>query len=232
MDQRLEQAIIVTLMQADGRLIEDVHHPDQAGTDLAGETDTLRLTAGQGVGAALQGQIVEADIDEKFEARLDLMHDLGGDLALASRQAQLAELFPRLADRLTHDLGERAVIDIDVARFTTQARAVAARARLDRQIAGEVLAHHVGFGLAVTALHVGQHALEGVLAGHLAATVIHVAEGDVLAATAIEHGVTRFIAERLPGRFQREAVMLGNGLKLAEVVDAATVPALDDAFGQ
>jgi hypothetical protein len=39
-----QQTIIVTLMQANGGFIEDIHHTDQTGTDLAGQPDTLRFT--------------------------------------------------------------------------------------------------------------------------------------------------------------------------------------------
>jgi hypothetical protein len=45
-----EQAFVVALVQADRRLVEHVHHADQAGADLAGQADALRLAAGQGVG--------------------------------------------------------------------------------------------------------------------------------------------------------------------------------------
>jgi len=44
--QRPKQAGVVALMQADGGLIEDVHHAHQAGADLAGQPDALGLTAG------------------------------------------------------------------------------------------------------------------------------------------------------------------------------------------
>ena len=43
--QRIEQPLIVALMQPDRRLIEDVHDADQAGSDLAREPDALRLAA-------------------------------------------------------------------------------------------------------------------------------------------------------------------------------------------
>ena len=53
-DQRVEQALVVALMQANRGLVENVHDADQAGADLAGETDALRLAARQRVGAAVQ----------------------------------------------------------------------------------------------------------------------------------------------------------------------------------
>ena len=52
--QRVEQALIVALVQADRGLIENVHDADQSGADLTGEANSLRFAAGQGIGAAIQ----------------------------------------------------------------------------------------------------------------------------------------------------------------------------------
>ncbi len=46
--QRGEQALVVPLVQADARLVQDVEHADQPGTDLGGEPDPLGLAAGEG----------------------------------------------------------------------------------------------------------------------------------------------------------------------------------------
>ena len=46
-DQRLEQPVVVALVQPDRRLVEDVEHADQAGADLGGQPDPLGLAAGQ-----------------------------------------------------------------------------------------------------------------------------------------------------------------------------------------
>ena len=44
-DQRLDQPVVVALVQADRRLVEDVEDADQAGADLGGQPDPLRLAA-------------------------------------------------------------------------------------------------------------------------------------------------------------------------------------------
>ena len=46
--ERLQQAFIVALVQADAGLIQDVKHTGQARADLAGETNALTLATGQG----------------------------------------------------------------------------------------------------------------------------------------------------------------------------------------
>ena len=63
--ERAQQARVVALMQADRGLVEDVGDADQPGADLAGQADALRLAAGQGLGAALQAQVVQAHIGQE-----------------------------------------------------------------------------------------------------------------------------------------------------------------------
>ncbi len=45
--QRLDQPLVVALVEPDRRLVEDVEHPDQARPDLGGESYPLRLATGQ-----------------------------------------------------------------------------------------------------------------------------------------------------------------------------------------
>ena len=53
--ERADKALIVTLVQADGRFIENVENAHQARADLRSQTDTLRFTAGKGCSSAFKG---------------------------------------------------------------------------------------------------------------------------------------------------------------------------------
>ena len=55
-DQRLDQPLVVALVEADRRLVEDVEDADQAGADLGGQPDALRLAAGQRAARAGRGR--------------------------------------------------------------------------------------------------------------------------------------------------------------------------------
>jgi len=48
--QGADQAVVVALVQADAGLVQHVHHPGEAGADLGGEPDALRLAAGERLG--------------------------------------------------------------------------------------------------------------------------------------------------------------------------------------
>lgn len=53
-DQGLDQPVVVALVQADGRLVQDVQDADEAGADLGGQADALGLAAGERAGRAVQ----------------------------------------------------------------------------------------------------------------------------------------------------------------------------------
>src|SRR5580765_2995019 len=80
--ERLEQAVVVLLVEADRRLVEDVEHAREAAADLRGEADALALAAAQGAAGAVEVEIVEPDIVEEAEALVDLLQDGLGDLIL------------------------------------------------------------------------------------------------------------------------------------------------------
>ena len=61
-----QQTIVVPLVQTDGGFIEDVHHTHQAGADLTGQADALGLAAGEGIGAALQGQVFQPHVYQEL----------------------------------------------------------------------------------------------------------------------------------------------------------------------
>ncbi|MNN82605.1 hypothetical protein D3C81_1995550 [compost metagenome] len=49
-----EQPVVIALVQANRRFVEDVQHADQTGANLAGQADSLCLAARQSVRAAIQ----------------------------------------------------------------------------------------------------------------------------------------------------------------------------------
>ena len=80
--QRFEEAVVVLLVEADRRLVEDVEDAREAGADLRGEADALALAARERAAGAVEVEIVEADIVEEAEALVDLLEDDVRDLVL------------------------------------------------------------------------------------------------------------------------------------------------------
>ena len=87
--QGVEELVIVPLMEADRRFIEDVEDADQARSDLSGQANALGFAAGQGACRPRQSQVIEADSLEKGQASLDFLKDLLTDELLLFRQFQI-----------------------------------------------------------------------------------------------------------------------------------------------
>ena len=103
--QRTQQALVVALVQADAGFVQHVHHPDQAGADLRRQAYALGFTAGQRVGLAFQGQVIQAYVYQEAEPFADFLDDLGGDLATPAGQGQAAEKGQGFVDRQDHQFG-------------------------------------------------------------------------------------------------------------------------------
>jgi hypothetical protein len=187
--QRAQQALVVALVQADRGLVEHVHHADQAGADLRGQADALRFAAGQRVGLALEGEVVEADVDQEAQALVDFLDDLHRHLAAPARQRERGEEGQRLVHRHLRDLRQRALGDEDIARGAVEARAGALGAGARADEARQFFLHRLRFGFLVAPLEVRDDALELVLALRAAARLGEVGEGDEFAAAAVQHGL-------------------------------------------
>src|ERR671921_787157 len=79
----LDQPGVVALVQPDGGLVEHVEDADQPGADLGGQPDPLRLPAGQRAGRPVEGEVVEADVEQELQPSVDFLEHPGRDVPLA-----------------------------------------------------------------------------------------------------------------------------------------------------
>src|SRR5258706_4846978 len=99
----IQEARVVALVQADRRLVEDVEHSHEAGADLCGQPDALRLATREGFGGAAERQVLESDIVEEAKALTNLLENPRRDLrveatlAVASHRHVLAK-YQRISD--------------------------------------------------------------------------------------------------------------------------------------
>ena len=71
--QRPQQLFVVALVQADGRLVQNVQDAREAAADLRGEADALCLAARKRAGAAREVEVGQPHAAQEVEARLDLL---------------------------------------------------------------------------------------------------------------------------------------------------------------
>ena len=59
--ERGDKLVVVPLVEADARLVQNIEDADEAGADLRGEADSLRFAAGEGPGLSVERQVIEPD---------------------------------------------------------------------------------------------------------------------------------------------------------------------------
>jgi hypothetical protein len=158
--ERPDELAVVALVQADGRLVQDVEDADERRADLRGEPDALRLAARQRRRRAVHRQVADAHVVEEAQALLDLPHDEPGDVPLRGRHVHLGEPLHRPAHAERGELVDRRAADEDGARLGAQPGAVARGARPHAHELLDLLPHVLGVRLAVAALEVRDDPLE------------------------------------------------------------------------
>ena len=89
-----DEFVVVALVKADRRLIENIEDALKAGADLGGKTDTLGFATGEGVGRTRKFEIAETDILHEFYTFADFFKDGVGDKVLFGSEFEvLAEDF-------------------------------------------------------------------------------------------------------------------------------------------
>src|SRR6266704_748812 len=132
--ERVQQPLVVPLVQADGRLIQDIQHADQAGTDLRGQADALALSAGERGRGPIQRQVVQADVDEEAQALPDLFQDAMRDELLALGELEPLEELTGVPDREARDRRDGLPVEQDREAFGLQPVALADRAERQRSV--------------------------------------------------------------------------------------------------
>ena len=93
MTEGIQQFIIISLMQTDTWLIQNIGNTHQTGTDLGSQTDTLSLSAGQGCCGTGEGQIIQSHIHQKSDSCPDFFQNLTADHLLCLGQFQMFHKF-------------------------------------------------------------------------------------------------------------------------------------------
>ena len=232
-DQGLDQPLVVALVEPDRRLVEDVEDAHQAGTDLGGQTDALRLATRQRAARPVEGEVVETDVEQEVEPLLDLLEHAFGDLLLARGQLEVGQEVGRLVDGQGAHLGDRLAAHRHRQAHRLEAAALARRARHLAHEALEALTAGVGLGLTVPPLDVGAHALELGVVGTLAAVAVGGDDVD-LGRVAVEQRLARLGGQLLPRRVEVEAELLAQRPHQAQEVvgDVGLAPGLDRALAE
>jgi hypothetical protein len=219
-----EQAVVVALVEADRRLVEDVEDARQAGADLAGEADALALAAGQGAGGAVEVQIFEADIVEEAERSLI-------SLRMARAISRCCGFsFSSSAENQSSAWRTERREDMEMSSPAILTLSGSGRRRAPWQVShgaadlvfGELLAHPGALGLEHAAIEVADHAFERLL-DVVALAAVDEGQGDGLAVGAVEDDVALLVAELVPGGVELEIIGAGEAAEDLHVIRAGRV---------
>src|SRR5579885_2076693 len=135
--ERFEQTLIVFLMKADRRLVENIENSRQTGPDLARQANALALTAAQRSAGSVEVEIVKSDIVEKTQALINFLENRACDFALGWREFLGKSTKPgmRVSDTAPGRHADVLAGDLHAERLGFEPRAMASLAGAARLIA-------------------------------------------------------------------------------------------------
>ena len=89
--QRGQQLLVVTRVEADGGLVQDVEHAAQVRAQLGRQSNPLRLAARQCRHASAKLEVTQADLAQELKALPNLGQDVAGDSSGAAFEPEFAE---------------------------------------------------------------------------------------------------------------------------------------------
>ena len=211
--ERREQLVVVALVQADARLVEDIQHARQRGADLRRQPDALTFAAGQRPGGSGERQVFQPDAVQEAEPFADLLEDSGGDHLIALGKLQLIDECERVRHR---HIAEFADVDPAYRHSETHGGEAASFAG----VAGDLA--HVRFDLLLdpAALRITETAFQVVdnplKFGFVMALPVGCAavELDFLALRSVEQDIYDLVGQVGDGGVEREFVVLRQAVEV------------------
>ena len=220
--QRPDQPAVVTLMEPDRGLVEDVEHAHELRADLRREPQPLRLAARERPRCTVEVEVPDPDVVEERQPLADLLEDPPADQHLRRRQLELVDEPQRGGHGLLRELVDRLVANRDGEHLGLEPRSMTDGARPHRHVLLDPLALLARVGLAVAPLQVRDEPLERHRVLPLAAHAVAVRDENPVAAGAVEEAILRLAVELAPRRLQVDLVAIGDRLddRLVEALAA------------
>ena len=212
------QADVVPLVEADGRLVEDVQDAHQPRADLRGKADPLPLASGEAPRRPLQAQVIHADVEEEAEPLADLLHHPFRHLRLLRGQRDRHQKVEAGTDRHPTDLVDVLPRNPHREALLLQPGALAGRAVPEVDIPRKVQADVERGRLLVAPVELVQNPLEGPGIEEPPTAPIGV-EADLLVPGAVEEDVLDRRRELLERGVDVELVVVGQGVDRLKVVE-------------
>ena len=200
-------------MQSDGRLIQNIQHTHQGGTDLCSQTNPLALAAGQRCRRACQGQVLQTHGIQKSQSIFDLLQDPLGDHLLSLAQFQPVNKLQFLSDAFLAECVNVHPTHRNCQGFPAQTAAFAGGTGTLAHALLQLTLHRIRLGFPVAALQIVANAFKGLIQGSLPSGLI-VVEGQLFPVCAVEKHMDDFLRQIFDGGVQLKLVFLGQSIKI------------------
>lgn len=220
--ERLNQADIVTLVEADARFVKDVEDPDELGADLGREPYPLPFPPGKRTRGAIQRNVVEPNIEQESQSLPDLFENGTGDEHLTIREDKLIEEPKTVTDGKGDDIMDIETSpgirignpDGEVFLFEPTASAFGAGACI--HVRFNPFPDGVGTGFFVVVVEDIQNTVETVLVCNLASARIAVLDLEFLVPSTVKKNLPGPVRQLANGGVEIEAVSLAHRTQLTE----------------
>ena len=216
--QGCDQADVVPLVEADGRLVEDVEDPDQPRSDLRSQPNPLALTTGEASRRTLQGQVVHPDIQQKAEPQPDLLHHPLRHMEFLRREWNRREKVETLPDRKAADLADVFPAHSHGQTLLLQACTQTGRAFPEIDVARKIHPDGIRHRFLVTPVKLVEHPLKGTGVKITPSTPVGM-ETDLLLSGTVQQEIPDLRRQLLKRGVDVEAVMACKRVDHLEVLE-------------
>ena len=136
--KHVDETLCVAAMESDAGFVEDVERTHKRGPQLSGEVDALAFTAAERVGGAVQGEIVQPDLEQEAKPFFDFGEQPFGDGAVVFVKFKPLEPHHEVSDGHFDEVGQALAPDFHPFGLRLQSCAVA----LGADGLSAIAAHH------------------------------------------------------------------------------------------
>ncbi len=210
--ERVDQTVVVALVQTNRWFIQHVQGAHEPRTDLARESDSLRFSTRQGARRSTEGEIIQTHVQQESQSGIDLLGDALGDDSFALVQLESVEELRRFPNRQVAHIGDGLVVHPDRQRFRLQSSTLAGRTGLFPHVTLVLLALMITLGRFVATLQPRNHTLErGAVFTNLSVAVAVLHQNVV--AEAVHDDLVLLRRQLVPRTFDVYSFILGHRLE-------------------
>src|SRR5690606_31549389 len=92
----IDEPIVIALVKADARLVQDVDHARELGAHLASKANALGLAAGKTRPGSIEREVAEPDAIQKAKPTLDFLQYFASDVAGGALELEGVEKLPAI----------------------------------------------------------------------------------------------------------------------------------------